>query len=154
MTLIITLILIGTAALLLELFIPGGIVGFLGALCLLGAIVTTFTEYGFNAGILTTLAILVMACVALYFWMKNFEKLPGMKHFILTQTAERPQPTEDESLLLNKKGETLTDLGPSGKALIDGKKFDVIAESGFIDQATAITVIEASGSKIVVRSQK
>jgi len=153
-TLILTLILIGTAALLLELFIPGGIVGSLGALCLLGAIVATFNAYGFNAGILTTLAILVLACVALYFWMKYFEKLPGMKRFILTQTAARPQATERITLLLNQKGVTLTDLGPSGKALIDGNKFDVIAESGFIDQATAITVVEANGSKIVVRSQK
>ncbi len=150
-TLIIALILIGTAAILLELFLPGGIVGFIGALCLIAACIITFADYGFNAGLLVTLAILVTTCVAFYYWMKYFDHLPGMKRLILTQTSEKSQTADEKKSLLNQDGETLTDLGPSGKALIEGRKLDVIAESGFIDQGTPVVVIEANGSKIVVR---
>lgn len=150
MTLIITLILIGTAAILLELFLPGGIVGAVGALCLLGAAIATFTGYGFNAGLLVTFAILLLTTIALYLWMKNFERLPGMKRLILTQTVGTSE-VGDYLSLLNKTGKSLTDLGPSGKALIEGKKLDVIAESGYIDQGTPILVVEADGSKTIVR---
>ncbi|MCF6314523.1 MAG: hypothetical protein L3J39_18890 [Verrucomicrobiales bacterium] len=153
MTLIITLILIGTIALLLELFLPGGIVGAVGALCLLAAIVVTFNRYGVNAGILTSLAILILSCIALYYWMKNFEKLPGMKRFILTQSSEQSSLSADRQSLLNQSGRTLTDLGPSGKAMIDGKKLDVVAQSGYIDRDTSVTVIKANGHQIIVRAE-
>lgn len=152
MTLIITLILIGTAAILLELFIPGGIIGTLGGLCLLAAIFTTFTQYGFNAGLLVTLAVLVITCIALYFWMRYFERLPGMNRFILTQASEKPQIPDEKKSLLNQEGQTLTDLGPSGKALIEGQKHDVISESGYINKGTPVTVVVADGSKIIVRA--
>ena len=151
MNLIIILILIGAVAILLELFLPGGIIGLLGALCLLGAIVVSFTEYGFNTGLLVTVGILSVTSVALYFWMKHFDRLPWIRSLILTETAGGSSSSDKKSALLDKAGETLTDLGPSGKALIDNEKLDVIAESGFIDKGTPVTVVEASGSKIVVR---
>lgn len=150
-TLIITLILIGTAAILLELFLPGGIVGAVGGLCLLGAAIATFNQYGFNAGLLVTLGILLSTCIALFFWMKNFERLPGMKRFILTESVGKSPETDEQQSLLNKTGKTLTDLGPSGKALIEGKKLDVIAQSGYIDEGTPVMVVEADGSKTIVR---
>jgi len=150
-TIIITLILIGTAAILLELFLPGGILGLIGGLCLLGAIITTFVDYGLNAGLLVTMGILIATFVALYFWMKYFDRLPWMKPLILTEIAGGSNSSDEETALLNKVGETLTDLGPSGKALINDEKLDVIAESGFIDKGTPVTVVEANGSKIVVR---
>lgn len=77
--------------------------------------------------------------------------MPWTKPFILTETVGGSNSTEKQISLLNKTGKTLTDLGPSGKALIDKEKHDVIAESGYIDKDTAITVVEADGSKIVVR---
>jgi len=151
MTAIITLILIGTAAILLELFLPGGIVGIFGALCLLGAIITTFSEYGFAAGISVAVGVLIMTALALYFWMKNFDRLPWIKSLILTQTVGKDAAPGKNRELLNKTGETLTALGPSGKALIEDKKHDVMAESGYIEQGTPIIVVQADGSKIVVR---
>jgi len=152
-TIIITLILIGTVAILLELFLPGGIIGILGALCLLGAIIKTFSEYGFNAGLAVTTGILVFTCIALYLWMKHFDRLPWIKPLILTQTVGNANSPDKNHELIDKTGETLTDLGPSGKALIGNEKFDVIAESGYIDKGTPVTVVKANGSKIVVRTR-
>jgi membrane-bound serine protease (ClpP class) len=151
MTVIITLILIGTVAILLELFLPGGIIGVIGALCLLGAIILTFNEYGLGAGVAVTAGVLVMTTLALYFWMKNFDRLPWIKSLILTETAGKDSSPGKNRELLDKSGETLTALGPSGKALIEGQKLDVMAESGYIDQGTPVIVVHADGSKIVVR---
>lgn len=151
MTVIITLILVGTVAILLELFLPGGIVGVIGTLCLLGAIILTFNEYGLGAGVAVTVGILVMTTLALYFWMKNFDRLPWIKSVILTQTVGKDTTPDKNRELINKTGETLTALGPSGKALIEDKKLDVMAESGYIDQGTPIIVVHADGSKIIVR---
>lgn len=153
MSIIITLILVGTLAILLELFLPGGIVGLIGVLCLVAASVTTFNEYGLSTGLLVTAGIITVTCIELYFWMRYFDQLPWVKPLILTATVGKPDSTARDSALLDKVGETLTDLGPSGKALINGEKLDVIAESGFIDKGTDVTVVEAIGSKIVVRAK-
>ncbi len=151
MTVIITLILLGTAAILLELFLPGGIIGVVGSLCLLAAIILTFKDYGTSAGMAVTVGVLIMTSLALYFWMKNFDRLPWMKSLILTQTVEKATLPDKNHDLLDKTGETLTDLGPSGKAFIENRKLDVMAESGYIDRGTPIVVVHADASKIVVR---
>ncbi|NOY00067.1 MAG: hypothetical protein GXP30_10090 [Verrucomicrobia bacterium] len=153
MSIIITLILIGTLAILLELFLPGGIVGFIGVLCLIAACIITFIEHGLNTGLLVTLGVVTMTSVILYFWMKNFDRFPWIKPLILTETVGGSSSLDKNNALMHKSGETLTDLGPSGKALINGEKHDVIAESGYIDKGTPVTVVKADGSKIIVRSR-
>ena len=85
--------------------------------------------------------------------MKHFDRFPWIKPLILTETAGASNSSDKDKALLHKAGETLTDLGPSGKALINGEKHDVIAESGYIDKGTPVTVVEADGSKIIVRSK-
>lgn len=151
MSIIITLILIGTLAILLELFLPGGIVGFIGVLCLIAACITAFNEYGLNTGLLVTAGVVTLTGIELYLWMKHFDRFPWIKPLILTETAGGSESKDKDSALLHKAGETLTDLGPSGKALINGEKHDVIAESGYIDKGTPVTVVDADGSKIIVR---
>jgi membrane-bound serine protease (ClpP class) len=52
--------------------------------------------------------------------------------------------------LLGKRGVALTDLRPSGAALIDGKRTDVLTEGSFIKRGTAVRVIRVEGSGVVV----
>jgi len=54
--------------------------------------------------------------------------------------------------LLGKEGKTITDLRPSGAALIGDQKIDVVSESEFISKDTEIKVIKIEGSKVVVRT--
>ena len=53
--------------------------------------------------------------------------------------------------LLGKEGIALTVLRPSGTAVINNERLDVVTEGDFIDQNTKITVIKVEGVRIVVR---
>jgi len=53
--------------------------------------------------------------------------------------------------MLGKEGRTLTELRPSGFATIEGEKYDVLSEGGFIPKGIQIKVVRVEGSKIIVR---
>jgi len=46
-----------------------------------------------------------------------------------------------------------TALRPTGKALIDSRRYDVVSDGDFIEQGTAIEVVEVAGTRIVVRKK-
>ena len=47
-------------------------------------------------------------------------------------------------------GEALTDLRPSGKAVLSGEEFDVAADGAFISKGAKVRVLEQDGMRIVV----
>ncbi len=53
--------------------------------------------------------------------------------------------------LLGKEGIALTILRPSGTAIINNERIDVVTEGGFVDQNAKIKVIKVEGVRIVVR---
>ncbi|TWU21892.1 NfeD family protein [Bythopirellula polymerisocia] len=58
----------------------------------------------------------------------------------------------DYSALIGLQGTAATDLRPAGKARINHELIDVIAEAEPLDNGTPIVVIEARGSRVVVRA--
>lgn len=57
----------------------------------------------------------------------------------------------DFSHLIGRTGQATTDLLPSGRIEIDGELVDVLAEHGAIDRGDRVTVVDAQGSRVVVR---
>ncbi|NQU43084.1 hypothetical protein HQ520_07350 [bacterium] len=60
---------------------------------------------------------------------------------------EKPRPGE---ALLGVEGTALTDLRPSGMALIDNRRVDVVTEGGYISAGSRVRVIEVHGNYHVV----
>jgi len=58
---------------------------------------------------------------------------------------------ETDHGILGASGVALTDLRPSGKAEIDGRRLDVVTEGEFVIHGSNIIVTEVRGSRIVVR---
>jgi membrane-bound serine protease (ClpP class) len=56
----------------------------------------------------------------------------------------------DQAVYLDKTGKTITALRPSGVALIQGKRLDVVANGEYMDADTPIRVVRVSGNQIVV----
>ena len=52
---------------------------------------------------------------------------------------------------MGMEGVTLTELRPVGIGMFDGRRVDIIAEGEFISDKTTVKVIEARGSRVVVR---
>ncbi len=150
---ILILALFGVIAISLELVLPGGILGVAGGLFLLTSAVLCFVEFGFLAGFLASLAIGLFAFGMFWLWMRHFHQLPGARELILTDhSASGDSLDSGESHTSGHTGTALTDIAPSGKALLDDRKIDVITESTAIAKGSPVRFIRRSGASWVVRA--
>ena len=56
--------------------------------------------------------------------------------------------------LIGRTGKTVTALRPSGIAVIDDERLDVVTEGNFVDPDCPVKVVKTEGSRIVVREYK
>ena len=134
-----------------EIFVPGGILGIIGALALILAVVTAFPAFGAFGGIISAVAIIVLTGVAMVLWAKIFPKTALGKKMTVSTDLRDSKATEDGlSALLDGTGEALSDLRPSGFALINGRRTDVVTEGEMISKGESLKVIEIEGNRVVV----
>ena len=150
MAIVITLLIAGVVLLILETVLPGAIAGILGGICLLAGIVLGYSEFGLRTGNLILLGVIVGLIAGFALWVKYFPESPMGRVFI-SKGVVGDIGTERADLL-NQTGTALTNLRPSGMALINGKRVDVVTEGGMIDRGTAIKVVAVEGMRIVVRA--
>jgi membrane-bound serine protease (ClpP class) len=154
MTTILLLSVIGILAVIAELILPGGILGVVGAICLLGAVVTTFITYGATAGTIALAAVVAIGLVSLRIWMRFFHRLPFTKQLVLNETVGIDAQVPARAALVGRTGISLTELMPSGHAEIGGEKLDVMAEGAAIRRGATIIVVETRGPSVMVRETK
>ncbi len=153
MALILTLIAFGILAVVIELFVPGGIIGIAGGLCLIAASVLVFRDYGFWPGLAVSLALAAFCIWLIRFWMRHFHRLPFSREMILEKQGRRGRSTPDHAPLAGRPGVALTDLSPSGYALCGDEKIHAIAETGSIPMGTAIIFVRQKGPGWIVRTE-
>jgi membrane-bound serine protease (ClpP class) len=74
-----------------------------------------------------------------------------LRRISLTETQNSDAVDNSLGEIMGRSGVTKSALRPAGVALIDGKRVDVVASSGFIENGKLITVVETSGNRVVVR---
>ncbi len=159
----IIIFIVGVILLLVEIFvIPGfGIFGILGIIFMIGGLflglISDFPLVDSNmlAGAVIQLASsFVIAAFVIYLLTKFLPKSKTFGNLILqTNINQRSGYTSNIDLehLLNKKGKAITVLRPSGIAIIEDKRYDVVTEGDYINKGTKIMVTKIEGSKIVVK---
>ncbi len=149
----ITLLVCGLFLVGVEIFIPGGVVGAAGAAALIGAVVIGFKIFPPWLGWLSLFFILLLTAIAAFVWMKYFPKSRMGKALSLNQKISK-KDQDDSSWKPGMKGTALSILRPAGKALIEGRRADVIADGTWIKQDAAIEIIKVEGNRICVREVK
>ena len=149
----ITLLVCGLFLIGVEIFIPSGIVGAAGAMALIGAAVMGFMIFPLWLGWLSLFFILVLTAIAAFVWMKYFPKSRMGKALSLTQHISK-RDQDDSTWKAGMRGTALSILRPAGKALIEGRRADVIADGTWIEQNSAIEIIKVEGNRIYVRKLK
>jgi membrane-bound serine protease (ClpP class) len=147
---IVTLLLVGAALLLLETVLPGMIAGAIGVCCLIAGVALAYTNHGAQTGNIVLVIVLVGLVLGAMCWMRYFPESQLARRFISTQTigslgAERPE-------LLDKSGTALTTLRPSGTALIEGQRIDVVTDGSMIERGASVKVVAVEGARVVVRA--
>ncbi len=146
------LILVGLVLMALEVYIPGFILGSIGVVLMLVAAGITWNQYGLGRTLFVVGIELVGSLATVMASLKLFPETRLGRKMILgtTQTDQRaslPRPQD----LVGRNGIAHTVLRPSGAAIIDGNRLDVVAESGMIESGRPIKVVAIRGTRIVVR---
>jgi len=150
MTMLVLLAFVGIVLIIAELVLPGGILGVIGAICLVGAVVLTFVNFGITAGAIALVAVLVFGIVTLALWARYLRHLPFAGKIVLQETISDPTLRIQLAELVGKQGLTLTLVCPSGHAEFGSHKMDVISESGPIEKGKAIRIVGTRGPSILV----
>lgn len=150
------LFLLGIFLLILEFFLPGGIAGSIGFISIVGSLFLATDNYKLMA-VSLLIAVVVSLTVSILLIKVFGKKMKFFKKMILkdsTSTEEGYVSNVNRVELIGKIGISLTPLRPSGIALIDDERIDVVTEGNFIDPDKAIIVVKTEGSRIVVREHK
>ena len=151
---VITLTVGGLLLIAVDFYLPGFVLGTIGILMMLGATVLCYNVKGFAPAAVLFVVEVGLGGLAGYISIVYIPKTAmGKKMFLHhTQTGQRAQTTV-ASDLPGKQGVAQTVLRPAGMAVIDGKRVDVLAESGMIEAGTPIQVVAVKENQIIVRKQ-
>lgn len=140
----------GMLMVIVEVFMPGAVLGVVGTILLLAAAVTAFSAFGVGGGLWACLGLLLGGGAVLLLWLKVFPRTLIARAITLKdQTFGRASP--DASPLLGADGISLTALRPAGVARIAGARHEVMAESGWVDEGRAVKVVRVEAGRMVVR---
>jgi membrane-bound serine protease (ClpP class) len=150
MATVIALLVIGALLILLETILPGLIAGILGFSCVCVGVAVAYLRFDFQTANTILVAVVAVGIVGTILYVKYFPE-SRVAHLFVSKRAIGEIGTENPSLV-NQTGQTLTTLRPSGTAIINGKRVDVVTEGAFIEPGQPIKVVAVEGLRVVVRS--
>lgn len=161
----IILFFVGVLFIVVEIFIlPGfGIPGIIGVTLLFFSLVVSmignvgfsFPEMEYMSRAIWTMAITLILGILMLFSLGKY--LPQNRMFsklILVESTSKEKgytSSESKDLLLGKEGVAVTALRPSGIALIDGERVDVVSQGDFVENGARVVVSNTSSSRVMVR---
>jgi membrane-bound serine protease (ClpP class) len=147
LTLILGLILVG-----LELFVPGGVLGVIGGIFLIAAVMLGFQVFGPQGGIIHVIAMVIGVIVYTIVLLKYLPTSIIGRRFTLSRDLKQASAADPAlKQLMDQTGTAHTDLRPGGIATIGTERVDVIADGGWISKDAKIRVIDVEGNRVVVQ---
>jgi membrane-bound serine protease (ClpP class) len=150
---VLILFVFGVALMLVEAFMPGfGVFGIAGLVSTLVSIV--LAAISVQTGMVMLLISMVLAGIFSVLAFRFFARRGALRHIILSD-EERADlgyvAPLDQKNLVGREGVAVTALRPSGTALIDGRRIDVVSDGAFIPSGEALIVDRVEGVRVVVR---
>ncbi|MEC7839393.1 MAG: NfeD family protein [Chlamydiota bacterium] len=148
----ISLLVIGLLAIFLEFFLPGGILGMIGAFFVLASIISFAAD---SDSFILTVAYIIIVSVAVGLLIKF--ALWRIQHGKLGSTVYSNSDQEGytasawDTTLVGKDGVVSTDLKPCGHVTIASKKYSAISQSGYITKGDPIVVVGGEGDTLIVK---
>jgi membrane-bound serine protease (ClpP class) len=148
-----SLLLIGLAFVLAEVFFPSlGLFGLIATGAILLADVIAF-EQGDGWGWLFIGAEVLLVPLVVYGGFRILPRLPFGRRMILAgPTLEPGAGSPDHMHLLDRQGIALTDLRPAGTARFGDERLSVVSVGGLVEENTPIRVIAIEGNEVRVRA--
>lgn len=154
---IILFFVVGTALLVIEVFMPGfGIAGISGLILEVVSIVLMYMNYGPFAALGLTILVLALVGVVISITLRSATKGRLSKSPLVLNKAETASDgyiatQEDMDVFIGKEGVVITTLRPAGMAEIEGVRLNVVSDAEFIPKGTPVRVTDVDGPSVIVR---
>jgi membrane-bound serine protease (ClpP class) len=156
MTLVFVLFGIGIALMVVEVVIPGGLLGVLAGMALAGGVVAAFVEFGSIGGSVATGLALLIAAVTLYFEFVLLPKTRLARKFSMAETGSgRSQPeVAERDAVLNREALAVTTLAPSGYVELAGRRYEAFCRTGHAVAGSRMRIVDIDNFRLVVTQIK
>ena len=144
-----------SALIIAEVFVPsGGLISIVALICL-GVGVGIFFKQSTTVGIIGIIVAIVMIPSSVICAYKMFPRTRFGRAVILSRperdAGDAIRDTVDLKGLLGAAGVVLTPLRPVGTCDFSGKRYECVAESGFVEKNKTVKVIHVEGTQLTVR---
>ena len=135
-----------------EFFLPGGIMGAIGAILFIISIILSFVHGSslYEALIFAVIALFCLLSI-IRIALARMKSGKGNKHMYHQDDQEGYIACEVDKTLIGKEGTAFTDLKPSGFISVQGERFQAISQGGYLEKGTSIVVINAEGAHYRVK---
>ncbi len=156
---VIGLLLGGLLFMFLEIaIIPGfGAAGIIGLIGLIGGLALAYIKLSTGMAVAATLGAVFGVIVLLLWFFYVFPNTSLGKKFVLEAESSVEDgciAVQDLKKYVGKEGVTQTMLRPSGIAIVEGERLDVISDCEFIEKGTEIKIVKESGGRLMVAKKE
>jgi membrane-bound ClpP family serine protease len=146
------LLLGGLLLIFLEFFLPGAVLGTIGALLILLSIAffaSTASAPLYIVGYLAVVVVLLVAVVQLA--LRRIRRSAAHDSFYLKTDQAGFRADSFDADLVGRDGIAATDLRPAGRIIVDGIVYQAMSQGGFITRDTPITITGGEGATLIVK---
>ncbi len=149
---VLVLFILGAVLLGAEIFLPGGIVGVIGALLMGVGCTLTFVQSGPAAGLWSVAGAAAVLAVVLAIEFLVLPRTPyGKRLFLQASVSGTSQPAASTNLpLVGREALCLTPLSPSGVIEVEGQRREAYSESGYLAAGTKVRIVAVDTFRLIV----
>ena len=146
--------LVGVVVVIAEIILPSGGILSIVALGVFGySLFVVFSEISKTVGFALVAADLVLIPVLVILGLKLLARSPvTLRKTLSREKGVSSQPSDLDSYI-DMQGTAVTDLRPAGKAIINGKRVDVVTRGEYLEKDATIIVTAVTGNQIIVRKK-
>lgn len=146
---------VGVIVIIAEIILPsGGLLSVLAAGIFGYSLYIVFHDVSTSVGFFFVTADAILIPILVIVGLKLLAKSPAT----LRKTLSREDGVTSQSSELDKyigmEGTAITDLRPSGTAIINEKRVDVVSRGEYLDKDSEIVVSTITGNQIIVRKKE
>lgn len=152
MTILLVLAIVGILLFSAEIFVPGGVLGVLGFICIIISIVMAYQRFDIVGGSLFALSTLVFLVITIVVEVRLFKKSPlALNTTIDREESDVSTSKEIKQDLVGKTANALSNLAPAGLVAVDGVTYDAVSQDGLIRKGEDLKVVRQGKFRLFVR---
>jgi membrane-bound serine protease (ClpP class) len=126
--------------------------GIVGGVLLLVGVISAFSQFGLDGGMIASACALAVGCIALYLEFVLLPKSRLAKTFSMTGTVAGTSqpPLADRSAVVGRRAVAVTALVPSGYVEIEGRRYEAFARDGHTRAGDALEVVDVDNFRLIV----